>query len=52
MAISVPVCERCGGESACSKQEAHVLGGNVCPGCRKAHFHTVRPSAEFATEGY
>ena len=34
MVITTPLCERCGGETGCTKLEIYVLRGHVCPLCR------------------
>ena len=47
MVISTPTCERCGGESACTRQEVHVLHGHICGPCR-----TQEELKALATEAY
>ena len=47
MVISTPTCERCGGESACTRQEVHVLHGHICGSCR-----TQEELKALATEAY
>ena len=47
MVIATPTCERCGGESACTRQEVHVLHGHICGPCR-----TQEELKALATEAY
>ena len=47
MAIPTSTCERCGGESACTRQEVHVLHGRICGPCR-----TQEELKALATEEY
>ena len=47
MVVTTPTCKRCGGESACTRQEVHVLHGHICGSCR-----TQEELKALATEAY
>ena len=47
MVITGSPCQRCGGPSACTRQELHVLRGDICGGCR-----TADELRSLATEAY